>query len=143
MCINVYMYHYFRETGFSSFSYYSYFLSPIFFLELQFFSNLLSLFTFCPEVPFRQQPSTKKISLALLAWRKILYLFLVLFVSHLAFYSEIPWADTLIFSYIHRLGPFLVFKILNFNIYFFRKNEFSFGYDKNADIFLGSSQKMM
>ena len=35
-----------------------------------------------------------------------------------------------------------MFKILNFNI-FFQKNEFSFGYDENADIYLGSSQKMI
>ena len=48
---------------------------------------------------------------------------------------------TLIFSRIRRLGPFLGFKILNFNIFWgFQKNEYFWGYEDFVDIFLGSSQ---
>ena len=49
---------------------------------------------------------------------------------------------TLIFSYIRRLGagPFLAFKILNFNIFEgFQKNEYFWGMEI-LWIFLGSSQ---
>ena len=50
---------------------------------------------------------------------------------------------TLIFSYIHRLGSFLGFKILNLTIWEggggFRKNIF-WGYEVFVDIFGGSSQ---
>ena len=65
---------------------------------------------------------------------------MVLFLSLLAFYSEIQgWVlGTLIFSYIRRLGPLFGFKLLNFNILgFFQKNEYFWGYDENADIFWG------
>ena len=48
---------------------------------------------------------------------------------------------TLIFSYIRRLGPFLGFKILNFDIFWvFQKNKCFFGYENFVDIFLGSLQ---
>ena len=59
---------------------------------------------------------------------------------------------TPIFSYICRFGPFLGFKILNFNIYFYYFFFFFFffgggvrkmkiwGYEKNVDIVLGSLQ---
>ena len=48
---------------------------------------------------------------------------------------------TLIFSHIRRLGPFLGFKILNFNIFFgFQKNEYFLGYEDFVDIFWGLSQ---
>ena len=48
---------------------------------------------------------------------------------------------TLIFSYIRRLGPFFLFKILNFDIFLgFQKNKYFFGYENFVDIFLGSSQ---
>ena len=48
---------------------------------------------------------------------------------------------TLIFAYIHRLGPFLGFKILNFNIFGgFQKSEFFGGYKDFVDIFWGSSK---
>ena len=46
------MYLFFRETCFYSFSYYSYFLSLINFIELQFFSNILSLFYRSPGGTF-------------------------------------------------------------------------------------------
>ena len=58
--------------------------------------------------------------------------------------------DTLIFSYIHRLGSFLGFKILNLTIFFFffflggggggQKKYFFCGYEDFVDIFGGSSQ---
>ena len=48
---------------------------------------------------------------------------------------------TLIFSYIRRLGPFLGFKILNFNIFGgFQKNKYFLGYEDFVNIFGGSSQ---
>ena len=48
---------------------------------------------------------------------------------------------TLIFSYIRRLGPFLRFKILNFNnLDGFQENEYFWGYEEIVDIFRGSSQ---
>ena len=48
---------------------------------------------------------------------------------------------SLIFSYIRRLGLFLGFKILNFNIFGgFQQNEYFLGYEDFVDIFLGSSQ---
>ena len=51
---------------------------------------------------------------------------------------------TLIFSYIHRLGPFFFGgggQILNFNIFvFFQKNECLWGYKDFMDILGGSSQ---
>ena len=48
---------------------------------------------------------------------------------------------TLIFSYIHRLGSLLGFKILNFIIFGgFQKNEYFWGYEDFVDIFGGSSQ---
>ena len=43
---------------------------------------------------------------------------------------------TLTFSYIRRLGSFLGFKILNFNIFGgFQKNEYFWGYEDFVDIF--------
>ena len=48
----------------------------------------------------------------------------------------LPQGGTLIFSYIRRLGPFLGFKILNFDIFWgFQKNEYLFGYENFVDIF--------
>ena len=48
---------------------------------------------------------------------------------------------TLIFSYIRRLGPFLGFKILNFDIFGgFQKNSYFWGYEDFVNIFWGSSQ---
>ena len=48
-----------------------------------------------------------------------------------------PRGVTLIFSYIRRLGPFLGFKILNFDIFLgFQKNKYFFGYENFVDIFL-------
>ena len=45
---------------------------------------------------------------------------------------------TLIFSYIRRLGSFLGFKNLNFNIFgVFRKSEYFWGYEDFMDIFWG------
>ena len=45
---------------------------------------------------------------------------------------------TLKFSYIRRLGSFLGFKILYFNIFGgFQKNEYFWGYKDLVDIFLG------
>ena len=45
---------------------------------------------------------------------------------------------TRIFSHVRRLGPFLGFKILNFNIFGgFQKNEYFLGYDDFVDIFGG------
>ena len=80
------------------------------------FSNLLSLFAFCYEIPSGNWLQLKKISLALLAWSKILYLFLVLFLALLAFNSEIPGVGTMIFLYTCRLGSSFGFTILNFSI---------------------------
>ena len=52
-----------------------------------------------------------------------------------------PGGGTLIFSYIRRLGPFLGFKILNFDIFGgFQKNKYFLGYENFVDIFWGSSQ---
>ena len=49
-----------------------------------------------------------------------------------------PQGGTLIFSYIRRLGPFLGFKILNFNIFWgFQKKKFFLGYEDFVDIFWG------
>ena len=54
--------------------------------------------------------------------------------------------DTLIFSYIRRLGSFFAFKILNFNILGggggggFQKNKYFLGCEDFVDIFWGSSQ---
>ena len=46
-----------------------------------------------------------------------------------------------LFSYIHRLGSFWGFKILNLTIFGgFQKNEYFFGYEDFVDIFLGSPQ---
>ena len=47
----------------------------------------------------------------------------------------------MIFSYIRRLGSFLGFKILNFNIILgFQKNKYFLGCEDFVDIFGGSSQ---
>ena len=51
--------------------------------------------------------------------------------------GEVWWGGggILIFSYISRLGSFLGFKILNFNIFWgFQKNEDFFGYKDFVDI---------
>ena len=54
-----------------------------------------------------------------------------------------PGGGTLIFSYIHRLGPFFGGRILNFNIFGgFQKNEYFFGYEHFVDIFLGVIPKL-
>ena len=51
--------------------------------------------------------------------------------------------DTLIFSHIHRLGPIVGFKILNFNIFWgFQKNEYFLGGMKILLIFLGGHHKI-
>ena len=50
--------------------------------------------------------------------------------------------DTLIFSYICRLGPFFWFKILSFNIFGgFQKIKYFWEYEDFVGIFIGSSQK--
>ena len=103
VCINVCMYHSFRKTGFSSFTYYSYFLSaillssnfsPIFYLSLLFALKYLS--------GNKLQPLFSQA----LRLREYLVSGSVL-LSLSAFYSEIQGAGTRIFSYIRRLGPFL------------------------------------
>ena len=49
-----------------------------------------------------------------------------------------PRGDTVIFSYIRRLGPFFGVKFLNFNIFCgFQKNECFLGYEHFVDIFRG------
>ena len=49
-----------------------------------------------------------------------------------------PQGGTLIFSHIRRLGPFLGFKILNFNIFGgFQKINIFLGYEDFVDIFWG------
>ena len=46
--------------------------------------------------------------------------------------------DTLIVSYIRRLGPFFGFKILNFDIFLvFQKNKYFLGYENFVDIVWG------
>ena len=46
-----------------------------------------------------------------------------------------------LFSYIHRLGSFLGFKILSLTIFGgFQKNEYVLGYEDFVDIFWGSPQ---
>ena len=52
--------------------------------------------------------------------------------------QQTPSGGTLIFSYIRRLGSFLGFKILNFNIFGgFQKNIYFLGYEDFVDIFGG------
>ena len=48
--------------------------------------------------------------------------------------------ETLIFSCILRLGPFLGFRHLNFSILGVFRKEYFLGYDEIVDIFFGSSQ---
>ena len=111
--MNVCMYHAFKETGFTSFSYYSYFQSSVFLLS----SNFSPTFYIYPSLLFalkylsgnRFQPQNNLARFGRLS--KILYLVLGSLLSLLAFYSVIPGAGTLIFSYVSRLGPFLEFKI--------------------------------
>ena len=48
---------------------------------------------------------------------------------------------TLIFSYIHRLGPFFWVQNFEFRYFWgFQKNKYFLGYENFVDIFLGSSQ---
>ena len=48
---------------------------------------------------------------------------------------------TLIFSYIRRLRPFFLFKILNFIIFEgFQKNEYFLAFEDFVDMFWGSTQ---
>ena len=119
----MYTVSFFQRNWIFKFSYYSYCLSSIF-IDLQFspifYPALLFALKSLSETGFKQ----KCFSLA----QVMCYIwFMVLFLSLLAFYSEIQgWVlGTLIFSYIRRLGPFFGFKILNFNIFGgFQNNEY-------------------
>ena len=55
--------------------------------------------------------------------------------------ADKPQWGTLIFSNIRRLGSFLGFKILNFNIFGgFQRNKYFLGFEDFVDIFRGASQ---
>ena len=69
------------------------------------------------------------------------YAMILLLADYFCFNSYCVWGvprgegGTLIFSFIRRLGPFFVFKILNFNIFEgFHKNEYFLWYEDFVDI---------
>ena len=135
------MYHAFWDLDFQDFPI-IFIFNPQFLLS----SNFSSTFYHSLHVTLkylsgnRFQPKKHFDLFALLS--KIFYLVLVLFLSFLAFYSEITGVGTLVFSYIRRLRPFLEFKIVSFNIFGdFKKNEYFLGYDESADILWGHHKR--